>query len=68
MIYFLYTEKITFAPFSSDQRYEVPAEERVGDWSVPKIPYPSAKSMYRLADKVIDPALFQRLLAHRFSV
>ena len=52
MIYFLYTGEITFAPLSSDPRHELPAEERTGDWSIGRVPSPSAKSMYRLADKV----------------
>ena len=52
MIYFLYTGKIVFAPLSSDPRCEVPAEARTGDWNIARLPSPSAKSIYRLADKV----------------
>jgi len=50
MLYFLYTGQIEFAPFSS--RQELPAQARIGDWSTGKPPSPSAKSVYRLADKV----------------
>ena len=52
MLYFLYTNEIRFAPFSSD--HELPAQAKVGDWSTGKLPSPSAKSIYRLADKVIS--------------
>ena len=45
MIYFLYTGEIEFAPFTSDRT-------RTGDWSTGRLPSPSAKSIYRLADKV----------------
>lgn len=65
MIYFLYTSKITFAPLSSDIRYEVLPEDRVGDWNLAKTPCPSAKSIYRLADKVSNPSRARPLLAHR---
>ena len=67
MIYFLYTGNITFAPFTSDQRYEIPAEARVGDWNLARIPCPSAKSIYRLADKVTEFTHLRCLLAHRFQ-
>ena len=60
LLFFLYTNDIRFAPFSSATRYE-PARARVGDWSMAKLPSPSAKSIYRLADKVINLA-FARLL------
>ena len=52
MLYFLYTGEIEFAPFSSDHRHDLPAQARTGDWSIGKPPSPSAKSVYRLADKV----------------
>ena len=52
MICFLYTGEIEFAPFTSDPRHELPAQTRTGDWSTGKLPSPSAKSIYRLADKV----------------
>ena len=52
MLYFLYTGEIEFAPFSSDPRREFLVQGRVGDWSTGKLPSPSAKSVYRLADKV----------------
>ena len=68
MIFFLYTGKIMFAPLSSDQRYEVPAEERVGDWNMGRVPYASAKSIYRLADKVTDLTNVRRPLAHQLPV
>jgi len=56
MLYFLYTGEIEFAPFSSDPRHELPAQARIGDWSTGKLPSPSAKSVYRLADKVTSLA------------
>jgi len=52
MIHFLYTGEITFAPFSSDPFHALPAEARTGDWVTGSPPSPSAKSIYRLADKV----------------
>ena len=54
MIHFLYTGKITFSPFSSDPRHALPAEARTGDWVTGRLPSPSAKSIYLLADKAID--------------
>ena len=56
MLCFLYTGEIDFAPFSSDPRRELPAEARIGDWNAARLPSPSAKSIYRLADKVISLA------------
>ena len=66
LLYFLYTDEIKFAPFSSDPRNELPPQARPGDWSTGKLPSPSAKSIYRLADKVTNPG-FVRLtpLSHR---
>jgi len=52
MLYFLYTGEIRFAPFSSDPGHDLPAQARAGDWITGKLPSPSAKSVYRLADKV----------------
>jgi len=52
MLYFLYTGEIKFAPFNSDSRLQLPARARAGDWTTEKPPSPSAKSIYRLADKV----------------
>ena len=52
MLYFLYTEEIKFASFTSDPRHELPTQTRTGDWSTGGLPCPSAKSIYRLADKV----------------
>ena len=52
MIHYLYTGEVTFAPFYSDPRHEIPAEARRGGWNAEKPPSPSAKSVYRLADKV----------------
>jgi hypothetical protein len=60
MIYFLYTGEITFAPLGSDPRRELLVEERAGDWSVGMMPSPSAKSVYRLADKVTSRAPARR--------
>jgi hypothetical protein len=52
MLYFLYTGEIKFARFNSDPRQELSAQTRTGDWSTGRLPSPSAKSIYRLADKV----------------
>ena len=53
MIYYLYTGGVIFSPFSSDPRHELSEGARSGDWNAAKPPSPSAKSMYRLADKVM---------------
>ena len=66
MIYFLYTGEITFAPLSSNPGRKLPVEARAGNWSMTKLPSPSAKSIYRLADKVVDITRLCRSLAHRF--
>ena len=64
LLYFLYTDETKFAPFSSDPRHELPPQARPGDWSTGKPPSPSAKSIYRLADKV--PAFVWLIpLSHR---
>lgn len=52
MLYFLYTGEINFAPLSSDSRWELSERSRTGDWSTGRLPSPSAKSVFRLADKV----------------
>ena len=67
MVYFLYTGEITFAPLGSDPGHELPVEERTGDWSIGRVPSPSAKSMYRLADKVTSHAPPRRPPAHSFQ-
>jgi len=67
MLCFLYTGEIKFAPFSSDPRRELPAQARTGDWSTGRLPSPSAKSIYRLADMVTTLALFGVPDAHRFQ-
>lgn len=67
MLYFLYTGEIEFAPFSSDPRHELPARARAGDWNAWKLPSPSAKSIYRLADKVTGPARIWYPLLINFS-
>ncbi|KAF9779861.1 hypothetical protein BJ322DRAFT_346991 [Thelephora terrestris] len=64
LLYFLFTDEINFAPLSSDSRHELPAQARVGDWSAGKPPSPSAKSIYRLADKYDIPTLKERAMAH----
>ena len=64
MVYFLYTGEITFAPLGSDPRHELPVEERTGDWNIGRVPSPSAKSMYRLADKVTSHTPPRRPPAH----
>jgi len=66
MLYFLYTGEIDFSPFSSDPRHGLPAEARIGDWNTEKLPTPSAKSIYRLADKVTSLARVWCPLTHRF--
>ena len=53
-LYFLYSDDINFAPLSSDPRKNLAAQARVGDWSTGRLPSPSAKSIYRLADKVTN--------------
>jgi len=67
MLCFLYTGEIKFAPLGSDLRRELPAQARTGDWSTKKLPSPSAKSIYRLADMVTALALFGAPEAHRFQ-
>jgi hypothetical protein len=64
MLYFLYTGEINFAPFRSDPRRQLPVQERTGDWSAPRFPSPSAKSIYRLADMVTSLACVWRSPAH----
>ena len=66
-MYFLYTGEIKFAPLSSDPRDEEPAQTRAGDWSTGRIPSSSAKSIYRLADKVTSLDFVLTYLAHRFK-
>ncbi|KAF9779806.1 hypothetical protein BJ322DRAFT_343003 [Thelephora terrestris] len=60
MMYYLYTGEVIFAPFSSDPRHELHAGARSGDWNAAKPPSPSAKSIYRLADKYDIPTLKER--------
>ncbi|KAF9649997.1 hypothetical protein BDM02DRAFT_3268320 [Thelephora ganbajun] len=67
MVYFLYTGKIGFAPFSSDSRHELLVEARSGDWSTVRLPHPSAKSIYRLADKYDIPTLKQLAKAYIYE-
>jgi len=55
LLYFLYTGEINFARLSSDPCHNLTAQARTGDWSIGKLPSPSAKSIYRLADKVTSP-------------
>lgn len=64
LLYYLYTGEIKFAPLSSDPRHGASAEARIGDWGTRRPPSPSAKSIYRLADKVTSPG-FDRF--HHFS-
>lgn len=66
MIYFLYTGQIRFASTGAGPRHELPAEERAGDWNASMHPSPSAKSIYRLADKVTVNALAQNPAADLF--
>ncbi|KAF9779863.1 hypothetical protein BJ322DRAFT_346975 [Thelephora terrestris] len=63
LLFFLYTDDIRFATFSSDPSGEL-AHERAGDWSTGKLPSPSAKSIYRLADKYNMSTLKERAMTH----
>ena len=54
MIYFLYTGEVTFAPFVSYPFHRLPSKERTRGWNAAGPLPPSAKSVYRLADKVIN--------------
>jgi len=56
MLCFLYAGEIEFASFSSDPHCELPAQARTGDLNTGRLPTPSAKSIYRLADKVTSLA------------
>jgi len=67
MLCYLYTGEIRFAPFSSYPRHEHIAHARTGDWSTERLPSPSAKSIYRLADMVTTLALFGTPEAHKFQ-
>ena len=53
---YLYTDVIEFAPFGSDENRRSRRAEVVKS-SDDKIPRPSPKSIYRLADKVCTPSL-----------
>ena len=48
---YLYTGQITFAPFGSGENRKSRSAE-IADPSDEKVPSPSPKSIYRLADKV----------------
>ena len=65
MLYFLYTEEIKFAPFRSDPDHQLPAQERTGDWNAERLPSPSAKSVYRLADMVTSLTCTRYFTAHQ---
>lgn len=67
MLYFLYTGEIKFAPFGSDPDHELPVQARIGDWSTGKPPSPSAKSIYRLADKVMNLLVLSDHLIHQLQ-
>ena len=68
-LYFLYSGDIHFALLSSDPRQNLPAQARVGDWITGKLPSPSAKSIYRLADKVTNIVLILiPLLTYRSTI
>ena len=53
---YLYTDAIEFAPFGSEKNRRSRSEEIVNS-SDDKVPRPSPKSIYRLADKVFSTAL-----------
>ena len=65
MLYFLYTGEIEFAPFRSDPRRQLPVQERSGDWGTVRLPSPSAKSIYRLADMVTRLACVRYSTSHQ---
>ena len=69
MIYYLCTGEVTFTSSISDPRsgVAVPPEARTGDWKAARTPRPSAKSMYRLADKVTSLVGVQFSLTHCFQ-
>ena len=58
LLFFLYTDDIRFAPFSSATRHE-PVHARA------KLPSPSAKSIYRLANKVTSPVFVRIPPSHQ---
>ena len=61
---YLYTNVIEFAPFGSEENRRSRSAEIVSP-SDDKVPRPSPKSIYRLADKVCGPVL---LLCSEYSV
>ena len=65
MLYFLYTGEIKFAPFRWDPSHQLPPQERTGDWNTARLPSPSAKSVYRLADMVTSLTCTRCFVAHR---
>ena len=54
---YLYTDMIEFAPFGSEENRKSRSAEIV-NLSDDKVPRPSPKSIYRLADKVLRPVCF----------
>ena len=52
LLRYLYTNEIEFAPWGSVERREARAREKISESY--GIPRPSPKSIYRLADKVMD--------------
>ena len=54
-LFYLYTGHIEFAPFGSEANRKTRAAE-IGSLAPDRVPRPSPKSMYRLADKVYTPA------------
>ena len=67
MLYFLYTGEIKFAPFRSYPGHQLPARERTGDWNAERLPSPSAKSIYRLADMVSSLSCVWRSISHQLQ-
>ena len=53
---YLYTDEIEFAPFGSEENRRSRGTE-IADSSDKKVPRPSPKSIYRLADKVRNSTL-----------
>lgn len=53
---YLYTNAIEFAPFGSEEGRRSRSAEIVDPFSDDKVPRPSPKSIYRLADKVRTPS------------
>ena len=56
LLRYLYTDEIEFAPWGSAERRDARAREKISESY--GIPRPSPKSIYRLADKVMEFAIW----------